>query len=50
MKGNELNTSLIYYKKGVNQELVNLYHLIKADFITGLKYILKALTTKIKES
>ena len=50
MKGNELNTSLIYFKNGVSHEVVHLYHLVKADFVIGLKYILKALTTRIKDS
>lgn len=49
MKDNEINSVLIYQKQGIDMELAEIFHAVKSDYVAGLKNILRALITIVKD-
>jgi hypothetical protein len=49
LQNNEINTTLIYFNPKADQEVVDLFHSVKADYVQGLVLIMRSISIQFKE-
>lgn len=49
LQNNEINTTLIYFNPKADQEIVDIFHSIKSDYVQGLVFILRSIFLQFKD-